>query len=292
MPSAPSDDPAAGPLYLVATPIGNRDDITLRALKTLQSADVIAAEDTRRTGQLLQYFEIATPQLSYYQHNCRQRQPMLLARLQRGEAVALVSDAGLPGISDPGRELVRACCHAGIPVVPIPGATAVTAALVASGLPTERFAFEGFLPTKHQARQQRLQALKTETRTIVCYEAPHRLQRTLRDLAAALGCNRPIAVARELTKRHETWLRLTLGEAITHYAQGTPKGELTLVVAGTDEGDAMALSERELKAELQQLMRQGLTRSQASRQLAQATARSRRELYQLTLEDAEQPPQP
>ena len=271
-----------GTLYVVGTPIGNLEDMTFRAVRILQSVDVIAAEDTRHTGKLLQDFQIKTPQLSYHQHNRNERLPELLSQLSQGKAIALVTDAGIPGISDPGYELVKACVEAGISVVPIPGATAGITALSAAGLPTDRFVFEGFLPASGQDREKRLESLPAESRTLVFYESPHRLRETLQDLRECLGANRPIVLARELTKMHEEFWRGTIEEAIAHYTQVEPKGEFTLVVAGA-ELETPVLSEDALKSELLQIMAQGVSRSQASRQLAQMTKLPRRQLYQLAL---------
>ncbi|MBW4521318.1 MAG: 16S rRNA (cytidine(1402)-2'-O)-methyltransferase [Scytolyngbya sp. HA4215-MV1] len=275
-------DPKPSTLYLVATPIGNLEDMTFRAVRILQSVDLIAAEDTRHTGKLLQHFQITTPQLSYHDHNRQARHPELLTRLQRGQAIALVTDAGMPGISDPGCELVQVCTEAGFAVVPIPGCTAAISALSASGLPTDRFVFEGFLPAKAQARREWLESLQAESRTLIFYEAPHRLKSTLQDVAAMLGETREIALARELTKLHEEFWRGTVAAAIEHYTQHEPQGEFTLVVAGAAPREIL-LSETMLKAELQNLIMQGLSRSQASRQLAQQTSLSRRQIYQLAL---------
>ncbi|MBW4620026.1 MAG: 16S rRNA (cytidine(1402)-2'-O)-methyltransferase [Cyanosarcina radialis HA8281-LM2] len=271
-----------GTLYIVGTPIGNLEDITFRAVRILQSVNSIAAEDTRHTGKLLQHFQIKTPQISYHEHNSTQRLPELLQRLQRGESIALVTDAGMPSISDPGYSLVKACVDLGIPVVPIPGATASITALSASGLPTERFVFEGFLPTKGKERQQRLEFLQTETRTLIFYEAPHRLRQTLQDLANFLGTERQIVLARELTKLHEEFWRGTIANAIDRYAQKQPQGEFTLVVAGAIE-ETPILSTDALKAELQELLHQGMTRSQASQKLAKVTSLTRQQIYQLAL---------
>ncbi len=270
-----------GTLYVVGTPIGNLDDMTFRAVKILQSVDAIAAEDTRHTGKLLQHFQIKTPQISYHEHNRSQRLPELLEQLSEG-TIALVTDAGIPGISDPGYELVKACIDAGIQVVPIPGASASLTALSAAGLPTDRFVFEGFLPASGKERQQRLESLPSEARTLIFYESPHRLRVSLRDLAASLGNDRQIVVARELTKLYEEFWRGTIAEAIAYYTETQPKGEFTLVVAGA-ELEMPVLSEGALKVELQQIMAQGVSRSQASRQLAQLTKVSRRQLYQLAL---------
>lgn len=279
-----------GTLYVVGTPIGNLEDMTFRAIKILQSVDVIAAEDTRHTGKLLQHFQIKTPQLSYHEHNRNDRLPELLSRLSDGKAIALVTDAGMPGISDPGYELVKACIEAGIEVVPIPGATAGITALSASGLPTDRFVFEGFLPASGRERQQRLESLQVESRTLIFYESPHRLRETLQDLAQYLAGNRNIVLARELTKLHEEFWRGSIEDAIAHYNQHEPKGEFTLIVAGA-QVEQPVLSEEALKAELEQIMAQGVSRSQASRQLAQLTKLPRRQLYQLALA-IPTPPQP
>lgn len=271
-----------GTLYVVGTPIGNLEDMTFRAVRILQTVDLIAAEDTRHTGKLLQHFQITTPQISYHEHNRTERLPELLRQLGAGKAIALVTDAGMPGISDPGYELVKACIEAGLQVIPIPGATAVITALSAAGLPTDRFAFEGFLPAKGQDRQTRLEVLPAETRTLILYESPYRLRDTLQDLADGLGKERSIVLARELTKLHEEFWRGTLEEAIAHYREIEPKGEFTLVVAGASV-EMPILSEDALKAELEKMMAQGVSRSQASRQLAQLTKLPRRQLYQLAL---------
>ncbi len=271
-----------GTLYVVGTPIGNLEDMTFRAVRILQEVDLIAAEDTRHTGKLLQHFEIKTPQLSYHEHNRNERLPELLQQLKHSKAIALVTDAGMPGISDPGYELVKACVEVGIQVVPIPGASAVITALCAAGLPTDRFIFEGFLPASGQERQKRLEFIQSESRTLILYESPHRLRETLQNLAKFLGENRRLVLARELTKLHEEFWRGSIGEAIARYKKEEPKGEFTLVVAGTPS-EIPVFSEEELKTELLQIMAQGVSRSQASRQLAQMTQVSRRKLYQLAL---------
>lgn len=271
-------------LYLVGTPIGNLEDITLRAIRILREVDLIAAEDTRRTGKLLQHLQVQTPQISYHEHNQDSRTIELIARLQRGTEIALVTDAGMPSISDPGVKLVQAAIAHKITVVPIPGGTAVISALAASGMPTDRFIFEGFLPSKESERQARLELLRSETKTVVLYEAPHRLLKTLQDLSEVVGTAREIVLARELTKIHEEFWRGNVGEAIALYTdERQPKGEYTLVLKGATETNLIT-SEAELKLELQQLLNQGMTRSQASRQLAKLTSLSRREIYQLDLD--------
>ncbi|QKQ74709.1 16S rRNA (cytidine(1402)-2'-O)-methyltransferase [Nostoc sp. TCL240-02] len=275
-------DPKPRTLYVVGTPIGNLEDITFRAVRILQTVDIIAAEDTRHTGKLLQHFQVKTPQVSYHEHNRTSRIPELLEHLVNNKAIALVSDAGMPGISDPGYELVKACIEAGISVVPIPGASAAITALSASGLPTDRFVFEGFLPAKTQQRQEYLESLQTESRTLIFYESPHRLRDTLQDLAKVWGSDRQIVLGRELTKLYEEFWRGTIAEAIAHYSQREPQGEYTLVVAGIPASQPQ-LTEEELKAELKMLISQGISRSQASRQLAKFTSLPRRQLYQLAL---------
>ncbi|BAY40484.1 hypothetical protein NIES2111_48690 [Nostoc sp. NIES-2111] len=275
-------DPKPSTLYIVGTPIGNLEDITFRAVRILQNVDLIAAEDTRHTGKLLQHLQVKTPQISYHEHNRTSRIPELLEHLHNGKAIALVSDAGMPGISDPGYELVKACVEAGICVVPIPGASAAITALSAAGLPTDRFVFEGFLPAKGQQRREYLEALETESRTLIFYESPHRLRETLQDLAEVWGSDRQIVLARELTKLYEEFWRGSIEDAIAHYQQREPQGEYTVLVAGKPPSQTQ-LTEEQLKAELQQLISQGISRSQASRQLAKYTSLNRRQVYQLAL---------
>jgi len=271
-----------GTLYVVGTPIGNLEDMTFRAVRILQTVDLIAAEDTRHTGKLLQHFQIKTNQISYHQHNRQQRLPELLNRLTAGKTIALVTDAGMPSISDPGYELVQAAIEAGITVIPIPGATAGITALSASGLPTDRFVFEGFLPASGQERQQRLEVLAAESRTLIFYESPYRLQQTLEDFATIFSPFRQIVLARELTKLHEQFWRGTIEDAIAYYTDHEPKGEFTLILAGAPP-ESPILSEAALKAELSQLINQGLSRSQAARQLSHLTNLPRRHLYQMAL---------
>jgi len=274
----------AGTLYLVGTPIGNLEDMTFRAIHTLKTVDLIAAEDTRHTGKLLQHYDIVTPQISYHQHNRKQREPELIQQLEKGTSIALVTDAGMPGISDPGYDLVKVCVRAEITVVPIPGVTAAITALAVSGLPTNRFVFEGFVPVKGKARQERLSALQQEIRTIILYESPHKLKQTLQDLAQYLGRDRAVMLGRELTKFYEDFQYATLEEALSFYSKQVPKGEYTLVIAGKEETAEMNLSVEEIRTELKQLLAQGVTRSQASRQLAAITSLSRQEIYQLSLD--------
>jgi 16S rRNA (cytidine1402-2'-O)-methyltransferase len=275
--------PAIGILYIVGTPIGNLEDMTFRAIRILQIVDAIAAEDTRHTGKLLHHFQIKTPQISYHQHNIQSRIPQLIERLQRGENLALVTDAGMPCISDPGYELVKACAEASIQVIPIPGPTAAITALAASGLPSDRFCFEGFLPAKGKIRREHLAALQQESRTLIFYEAPHRLRQTLQDFAETVGTERVIVISRELTKLHETFWRGTVAEAICYFQQEDPRGEYTLILAGAERLSTIEPTETEIIAALQTLLGKGISRSQASKEIAQLLNLSRREVYQLTL---------
>lgn len=284
-----TDSKKNGKLYIVGTPIGNLGDMTFRAIETLKQVDVIAAEDTRHTGKLLHHFQIVTPQTSYHAHNWRKRLPELLERLQAGQQIALVSDAGMPGISDPGFELVEACAAVDIRVIPIPGATAAIAALCIAGLVPQPFVFEGFLPAKGRERRDCFAELALESRTLVLYEAPHRLLVTLEDLQTHLGRERRVAIARELTKQYEEVWRGTLEDAIAHFTQHAPRGEFTLVVAGKPMEQPTALSEAEVKARLIDLLKTGLTKTQASRQIAQESTYTKRDVYQIAihLADAE-----
>ena len=223
----------SGTLYLVATPIGNLGDFSPRALETLEAADFIAAEDTRVSLKLLNHFGVKKPLVSYHQHNQASAGQTILSRLLAGESCALVTDAGTPAVSDPGEDLVRLCAQNGVAVQAIPGCCALVSALAVSGLPTGRFAFEGFLPVNKKERRARLQPLRTEERTMIFYEAPHKLVNTLEDLLEALG-DRPAALCRELTKLHEETVRTTLSQALAHYRESAPRGEFVLVVAGAE----------------------------------------------------------
>ena len=283
MSNSGSTTPSLGTLYVVGTPIGNLEDFTFRAVRILQAVDAIASENTRHTAKLLQHYQIHTPQISFHLHNTKSRIPLLLKQLHLGHSLALVSDAGMPTISDPGQELVQACIENKIPVVTIPGPCAAITALVTSGLPTQRFCFEGFLPRKGITRQHRLAALKQECRTIILYESPHRLCQTLEDLAAQLGDKRPVVIAKELTKLHESLWIGTLAEAIATYQTQVPRGEFTLVLAGHTDPPSPP-SSTTIKQELQHLISQGLSPSQASRQVAQHMGLPRRHVYQLSLQ--------
>ncbi|MCY7332715.1 MAG: 16S rRNA (cytidine(1402)-2'-O)-methyltransferase [Pseudanabaena sp. CAN_BIN31] len=273
----------SGILYLVGTPIGNLEDMTFRAIATLKQVDLIAAEDTRHTGKLLHHFGIGTPQTSYHEHNAHRRVPELVEKLLQGMAIALVTDAGMPAISDPGVELVQGCIAAGVRVIPIPVVTAGIAALTASGFATQHFGFDGFLPIDKKERRDRLEILRLETRTMILYEAPHRLLRTLGDLAASLGEEHQIAIARELTKLHEEFWRGSIEGAIAYFTVHVPKGEFTLVLEGAKPSEKPAWTEEIILRELQNLIDSGISRSEASRQLAELADLSRRQIYQLAL---------
>jgi 16S rRNA (cytidine1402-2'-O)-methyltransferase len=271
----------AGLLYVVATPIGNLEDITLRAVRILKEVDLIAAEDTRHTQILLNHYDIHTPLTSYHEHNERTKSQPLVERLVRGENVALLCDAGTPAISDPGYRLVIEATRAGVRIVPLPGASALAAVLSACGLPTDRFVFEGFLPAKKQERKNKLQALRNESRTLVFYEAPHRLMESLQDLQQTLG-DREIVVAREVSKVHEEFLRGTLSKIITQLTGHTVKGEITLVVHGST--NESGFSEKELGAEIQQLAEGGMGIKAISEFLSDRYHLSKRKIYQMALQ--------
>ncbi|MCH7543376.1 MAG: 16S rRNA (cytidine(1402)-2'-O)-methyltransferase [Proteobacteria bacterium] len=271
-----------GGLYIVATPIGNADDITLRALATLEQADLIACEDTRVTGKLLAFYGIAARKIPYHEHNAARAGPILLRHLERGQAVALVSDAGTPLISDPGYRLVNACHDAGIPVTVIPGASAPIAALAVSGLPSDRFLFAGFLPVKQAARRKTLKELSAVRATLVLFESPRRLAASLGDMAAILG-HRKAAVARELTKFFEEVRRATLEELARHYREaGPPKGEVVIVVAPPEKSALLAADAVDIDAQLGAALKSLGVRDAAAK-VAAATGVSKRELYSRAL---------
>lgn len=273
-----------GTLYLVATPIGNLEDITARALRTLREVALIAAEDTRRTRQLLTHFDIHTPLTSYFEHNKIAKLDEVLTALAGGD-VALVSDAGTPALSDPGVELVQVALSAGHAVTPIPGACAAISALVASGLPTHAFTFAGFLPRQPAERRAALLALRDQPATLIFYEAPHRLLETLADLSAVLG-DRPVAVARELTKRHEEIFRGTARAAHAHFAAGEILGEITLIVAGAPPVTVERWPVDRVRAALQAQLRAGLKPKAAARAVAELAAWPPREVYALLVTDS------
>ena len=271
----------SGTLTIVGTPIGNLGDFSPRAVEALEAADFIAAEDTRVTLRLLNHFGIKKPLVSYYEHNKRERGELICARIEAGESCALVSDAGMPAISDPGEELVAQCAARGIPVLAVPGPSAVVTALALSGLPTGRFTFEGFLSMNKKSRREHLASLREERRTMVFYEAPHKLPATLRDLLEALG-DRRVALARELTKVHEEVIRTTLSEAALRYADGGARGEFVLVVEGAAEQEApenVSLEEA-ARAASERARREGIPLSQAARRIAAMTGLRKSEIYQ------------
>lgn len=278
----------AGKLYLCATPIGNLEDITFRVVRTLKEADLIAAEDTRNSLKLLNHFEIKTPMTSYHEYNKIEKARYLVERMQKeGIQVALITDAGTPGISDPGEELVRQCYEAGVEVTSLPGPAACITALTLSGMATRRFCFEAFLPADKKEKQQILKELEHETRTIILYEAPHRLVRTLEELLLVLG-NRNITVCRELTKRYETAYRASLQEALEHFKEEEPKGECVLVLEGKSRAQILEESVQEWeKMSLEEHMRyyeeQGIDRKSAMKLVAKDRNISKREVYQALL---------
>ena len=272
----------AGTLYLVPTPIGNLGDISRRAAETLEQVDFIAAEDTRVTVKLLNHLELKKPMTAYHRHNCGPAGESILRRLLAGESCALVTDAGTPAISDPGEDLVALCAANGVEVVSIPGPCALTVALSVSGLPTGRFVFEGFLPLNKKNRRARLSALEREERTMIFYEAPHKLTATLADLAEVFGPDRPVSVCRELTKLHEEVLRLTIGQAAERYADQEPRGEFVLVVAGCPQADE-APDEDAALARVEELRGQGLSLKAAAGQAAEEFQLKKRRLYDLAL---------
>lgn len=274
----------AGTLYLVPTPIGNLGDISPRAKKTLAEADFIAAEDTRVTLKLLNHLEIKKQLVSYYEHNKAESGPRIVERLLAGESCALVTDAGSPAISDPGEDLVALCAAAGVCVCAIPGPCAVITALSVSGLPTGRFCFEGFLSTNKKSRREHLESLRGEQRTMIFYEAPHKLQNTLRDLCEAFGPERRISLCRELTKLHEQILRMTLGEAFAYYTENDPRGEYVLVLDGAPEPVEQALTLEDAVALALQRMENGASRKDAVREVSRETGLPKNALYEAVLQ--------
>ena len=272
----------AGTLYIVATPIGNLEDMTPRAAATFGSVDFIAAEDTRVTLKLLNHLGLKKPLVSYYEHNLKERGRYILDRIQAGENCALCSDAGMPAISDPGEVIVTDALAEGIKVVPVPAASACVTALAVSGQPTGRFVFEGFLPTNLRQRRERLERLKGEERTVIFYEAPHKLRMTLGHLQEAFGPERSITLARELTKLHEEVVKTTLGEAVEYYETNNPRGEY-VVMAGASPAEARpappTLDEAAQKA--RELMEGGMSASAAAKQAAQNTPFSKSQIYRL-----------
>ena len=274
----------SGTLYVVGTPIGNLSDFSPRAVETLEQADFIAAEDTRVTLKLLNHFGIKKPMVSYFEHNKYQRGEIICQRILEGETCVLVSDAGMPAISDPGEMLVAQCAEKGIPVIVVPGPSAVVSALAVSGLPTGRFTFEGFLSTAKKSRREHLDEVRNEKRTMIFYEAPHKLPTTLEDMLAAWG-DRRIAVVRELTKIHEEVRRTTLAEAARYYRENTPKGEFVLVIEGAKEQPEEEMSLEQAVKLARELIQQGHSASEAAKQAAQLSGKKKGELYRLLMEE-------
>ena len=279
----------AGTLYLCATPIGNLEDMTYRAVRILKEVDLIAAEDTRNSIKLLNHFDIKTPMTSYHEYNKMEKGHKLIEKLREGTNIALITDAGTPGISDPGEELVKMCYEAGIEVTSLPGPAACITALTLSGLSTRRFAFEAFLPVDKKERQAILGELKEETRTMILYEAPHRLVRTLRELQEVFGGDRKLTVCRELTKKHETAFQTTFEEAVGYYESTEPKGECVLVVEGksreqirqeaVDKWEEMSLSEH-----MDYYTDQGIDKKEAMKRVAKDRGMAKRDVYKALLE--------
>ena len=277
-----------GTLYLCATPIGNLEDMTFRVIRTLKEVDMIAAEDTRNSIKLLNHFEIKTPMTSYHEYNKIDKGHKLVQMLLEGKNLALITDAGTPGISDPGEELVQMCYEAGVPVTSLPGAAACITALTLSGLSTRRFVFEAFLPSDKKERQQVLEELKNDTRTVICYEAPHRLVKTLKELLEALG-DRRITICRELTKKHETAWQTHIAEACEYYQENAPKGECVLVIEGRSREELKAEEQEQweqmpLEAHMEQYESQGMDHKSAMKQVAKDRGVSKRDIYRMLLE--------
>ncbi|MCQ2495656.1 MAG: 16S rRNA (cytidine(1402)-2'-O)-methyltransferase [Lachnospiraceae bacterium] len=277
----------AGTLYLCATPIGNLEDITMRVIRTLKEVDLIAAEDTRNSIKLLNHFEIETPMTSYHEFNKIEKAKLLVQKLLDGQNIALITDAGTPAISDPGEDLVRMAHEAGITVTSLPGACACITALTLSGLATRRFAFEAFLPSEKKEKKQILDSLVNETRTMIIYEAPHRLLRTLQELAETLG-NRRITVCRELTKKHETVFLTTLDEAVAYYSENEPKGECVMVIEGKSF-DTLKTEDREewkklsVEEHMEHYLSQGMDKKEAMKAVAKDRGVSKQEIYKQLL---------
>ncbi len=277
-----------GKLYLCATPIGNLEDITFRVLRILKEVDLIAAEDTRNSIKLLNHFEIKTPMTSYHEYNKIDKGKYLVGLMQEGKQIALITDAGTPGISDPGEELVAMCHENGIPVTSLPGPAACITALTMSGLATRRFAFEAFLPTDKKEKQEVLEELNTETRTTILYEAPHRLVKTLEELLENLG-NRRVTICRELTKKHETAFLTTLEEALAHYQEEEPRGECVIVMEGRSRQEMVEEKQKSweamtLKEHMQHYEDQGISRKDAMKLVAKDRGLTKRDVYQQLLD--------
>ena len=279
-----------GKLYLCATPIGNLEDITFRVLRTLKEADLIAAEDTRNSRKLLNHFEIKTPMTSYHEYNKYEKGRWLIRQMEEGKQIALITDAGTPGISDPGEELVAMCWEAGVEVTSLPGPAACVTALTVSGLSTRRFSFEAFLPQDKKQRQEVLEEMKRDTRTLILYEAPHRLVKTLEELLKELG-NRKITVCRELTKKHETLFKTDLEKALDWYRENPPKGECVLVLEGRSR-EEMKAEERSrwedisVPEHMEFYLKQGMEKKEAMKQVAKDRGVSKRDIYGILLQES------
>lgn len=274
---------AYGILYICPTPIGNLEDITLRTIKVLKEVDLIAAEDTRRTIKLLNHYDIKKPLISYHEHNKVTKGEVLLEKLKEGKNIALVTDAGMPGISDPGEDIIKLCIEENIEIVALPGPTAFVLALVISGLSTESFVFEGFLPSKGKERKERLNRLKKETRTIILYEAPHRIISLLKDLLENLG-NRKISISRELTKIYEETFRGTILEALEKFQRQKPKGEFVLVVEGADNIDEKSFGHISIKEHIRMYMEQGLSKKDSIKKVAKERNIPKQQVYREGIE--------
>ncbi len=277
----------SGVLYLVATPIGNLDDITYRAVKVLEEVDFIAAEDTRHSLKLLNHLGITKPMTSYFEHNIRQKGEYIIDRILNGETAALISDAGTPAISDPGEDLVRICHEKGVRVIPVPGAVAGINALICSGLSTSRFSFEGFLSVNKKSRQEHLISVNKSPYTLIFYEAPHKLKRTLADMLESFG-NRKITIARELTKKYEEILPMTLEDAVKYYDENEPKGEYVLVIEGASPEaaqDENELNSLDVLEHLEFYIKSGMDKKEAMKRVAQDRGVSRREIYAQTIKE-------
>lgn len=278
----------AGSLYLCATPIGNLEDMTLRCIRMLGEVDLIAAEDTRQTIKLLNHFEIKKPMISYHEHNKFEKGKEIIELIESGKNVALVSDAGMPAVSDPGEDLVKLCIENAIDVVPLPGPSASLTALVISGLPTKRFCFEGFLSTNKKERRERLKQLSTETRTIILYEAPHRLLETLKDLLEQLG-DRKIAISRELTKKFEETIRANISDAINTFKEKAIKGEFVLIVEGINEKELIDIELKKwdninIEDHIKMYLRQGIDKKEAIKKVAEDRKLPKKEIYKVGCE--------
>ncbi len=279
----------AGTLYLVATPIGNLEDMTFRAIRILKEVDLIAAEDTRNSIKLLNHFEIETPMTSYHEFNKYDKADLLIEKLQAGQNIAVITDAGTPGISDPGEVLAAKCYESGLQVVPIPGAAAVINALIASGQPARRFCFEAFLPTDKDERKRVLGELERETRTIVIYEAPHRLKKTLDELINVFGGDRALTICKELTKKHETFMQMTFAKAVEYYKENDPRGEYVLVIHGKPyeeiRAEEVAVWENiSMEDHIKKYMDEGLSKKDAVKKVAEDRGLPKREVYQYSID--------